>query len=209
MESEIRNATIIGVVLIALATVIMLAFGIFSIAKGVANEGTVQNQDAVANFVNSAMDDYNDKVVLGREVLSLLEKKGELSIFVSTNRMKVGKPVSQNKDLNVQFCNGRPYVNYGTLMSLAHTDSETLQTISANTAVTQLDDSLVLEEGLIYTEGYYCLTVEGMLVQNNDIGNCRKQGTIEYIDVSSKFEANLIKDISGAVIGVLFTQVSY
>lgn len=209
MESEIRNATIIGVVLIALATVIMLVFGVFSIAKGVANEGTVQNQDAVANFVNSAMDDYNDKVVLGREVLSLLEKKGELSIFVSTNRMKVGKPVSQNKDLNVQFCNGRPYVNYGTLMSLAHTDSETLQTIPANTAVSQLEDTFLLEGGLIYTEGYYCLTVEGMLVQNNDIGNCRKQGTIEYIENSSKFEANLIKDISGAVIGVLFTQVAY
>ena len=39
MEKEISSGTMLGIVLIALAAVIGLGFGVFSIAKGVANEG--------------------------------------------------------------------------------------------------------------------------------------------------------------------------
>lgn len=209
MHSEIRNATMVGVVLMALAAVILISFGVFSIVKGTANEGVVSNQDAISNFVNSSMEEYNDKVVTGRDVLSLLEKNEELSIFINTNRMKVGKIVSQNKDLNVQFCGGKAYANYGTLMSLAGSETETLQNIPANTALSEFEDTFLLEEGVIFTEGFYCLTHDGLLVQNNDIGNCRKNGTVEYIDINSKFDSNLIKDLSGIIVGVLFTQVSY
>ncbi len=209
MHSEIRNATMVGVVLIALAAVILISFGVFTIVKGTANEGVVSNQDAISNFVNSSMEEYNDKVVTGRDVISLLEKNEALSIFINTNRMKVGKIMSQNKDLNVQFCNGKPYANYGTLMSLAGSETETLQTIIANNTLSTFEDSFSLEEGVIFTEGFYCLTHEGLLVQNNDIGNCRKSGTVEYIDMNSKFDSNLIKDLSGIIVGVLFTQVSY
>ena len=52
MDSEVRNATMVGVVLIALAAVILLSFGVFSMVKGTANEGVVENQSAVNNFVN-------------------------------------------------------------------------------------------------------------------------------------------------------------
>ena len=45
MEKEISSGTMLGIVLIALAAVIGLGFGVFSIAKGVANEGTVGVQD--------------------------------------------------------------------------------------------------------------------------------------------------------------------
>ena len=121
--------------------------------------------------------------------------------------MEIGKPVSYTNDLNVQCCNGRPYVNYGTLMSLSGGETETLQTVPANTNVSNFEDTFLVEEGVIFTEGYYCLSNIGMLVQNSDFGNCRKSGAIEYIDVNSKFDSYLIKDLSGVVVGVLFSQV--
>ena len=58
MEKEISSGTMLGIVLIALAAVIGLGFGVFSIAKGVANEGTVNVQDNLGT-----VSEYEQKLI--------------------------------------------------------------------------------------------------------------------------------------------------
>ena len=142
MDSEVRNATMVGVVLIALAAVILLSFGVFSMVKGTANEGVVENQSAVNNFVNLEIETYNDKIVTGRDVLSLLRSNEDLSIFVHTSKMSEGKYLSLDKDLSVQCMNDLAYVNYGTLLTLSGGGSiDELQTIKAGDDLTSCDNS--------------------------------------------------------------------
>ena len=89
MEKEISSGTMLGIVLIALAAVIGLGFGVFSIAKGVANEGTVGVQDNLGTVSESAFDDYNDKIVTGTMVKSAIQNfKGKsVAILVNTTAM--------------------------------------------------------------------------------------------------------------------------
>ena len=58
----------LGIVLIALAAVIGLGFGVFAIAKGVANEGVVNVQDNLGAVSDSAYTDYDNKIVTGTQV---------------------------------------------------------------------------------------------------------------------------------------------
>ena len=50
MEKEISSGAMLGIVLIALAAIIGLGFGVFAIAKGTANEGVTQVQENLARF---------------------------------------------------------------------------------------------------------------------------------------------------------------
>lgn len=206
MQSEVRNATMVGVVLIALAAVILISFGVFSIAKGVSNEGMTENQDAVNNFVNLEMETYNDKIVTGRDVMSLLRSNEELSIFINTPKMLEGKYLSLDKDLNVQYMNDLPYVNYGTLLDL-NGGTEELQTVKAGEGLIYFDNTLLLDNGCVKSAGAYVVDDRGMLIQNREIGACKNDSAVEYIDINSRFEAYLIKDIIGTIIGVCFTQM--
>lgn len=208
MHSEVRNATMVGIILMALAAVILLSFGVFSMVKGTANDGVVENQSVVNNFVNLEVETYNDKIVTGRDVLSLLRSNEDLSIFINTPKMMEGKYLSLDKDLSVQYMNDLPYVNYGTLLTLSGGATiDELQTIKAGDDLTYFDNTLILSNGVVKSAGAYVVDDNGMLIQNREFGACKNDSTVEYIDINSKFEANLIKDITDTIIGVCFTQM--
>lgn len=93
MEKEISSGTMLGIVLIALAAVIGLGFGVFSIAKGVANEGTVNVQDNLAAVSESSFDDYNDKIVTGTMVRSAVTNFTGKSVAILINTTAMDKAV--------------------------------------------------------------------------------------------------------------------
>lgn len=104
MEKEISSGTMLGIVLIALAAVIGLGFGVFSIAKGVANEGTVNVQDNLGTVSESSFEDYNDKIVTGTMVKSAVTTFADkpVGILINTTAMDKGvKPYSGHKSIQV------------------------------------------------------------------------------------------------------------
>lgn len=133
MEKEISSGTMLGIVLIALAAVIGLGFGVFSIAKGVANEGTVGVQDNLNTVTDSAFEDYNDKVVTGTQVKSAIQNfEGKsVAILVNTTAMNKGVKSYANRTLKDEdwgkniggvtcFTVGTkklPYINYNALLA--------------------------------------------------------------------------------------------
>ena len=85
MERPVRDSAMVGVVLILLAAVIGLAFGLFSLSKGTANEGVVESQGAVNNFMNINYSQFEDKIVTGRDVLSVFKTFKNLSNNFTVN----------------------------------------------------------------------------------------------------------------------------
>ena len=124
MERPTSNAVMIGVVLMALAAVIGLFWGVFTLSKTTINDGTTNVQEKIMQFEDLNWETYDDKEVLGREILSLhtTSTYDDIAILVHTVRMNDGVVISKDNDRYVQFYKGEPYVNYGAILGVLGTD---------------------------------------------------------------------------------------
>lgn len=228
MEKEISSGTMLGIVLIALAAVIGLGFGVFSIAKGVANEGTVGVQDNLEAVSGSAFEDYNDKIVTGTMVKSAVQNftGKSVAIFVNTNAMdKSVKSYDSHAFLSVwgkatDATTNLPTFTASTCMTANGDKLES--TTTHGMAVTVKDkDAFVnynallnaegmtqfnMKDGVYTTDAAFLLTSGGKVAFDNTVGGFTRTGNCEYLSPSAKFNANLIKDTSGTTIGIVFEQ---
>lgn len=211
MERPTSNAVMIGVVLMALAAVIGLFWGVFTSSKTTINDGTTNVQEKIMQFEDLNWETYDDKEVLGREILSLhtTSTYDDIAILVHTVRMNDGVVISKDNDRYVQFYKGEPYVNYGAILGVLGTDriedmNEYL--LEKGTAVRKSEDSLEQKAGAIYTDAVLCRDDLGYVTKDDNVTALKRDGTIEYINEKTIFDSMLIYDVSGAVVGVLFRQ---
>ena len=236
MEKEISSGTMLGIVLIALAAVIGLGFGVFSIAKGVANEGTVGVQDNLNTVTDSAFEDYNDKVVTGTQVKSAIQNFEGKSVAILVNTTAMNKGVKSYANRTVAedasktggvtcFTVGsdsKPYVNYNALLA-ADSEGNAVVGLDLSAAVVDASGASVadplmndkgeatapkLKDGIITTAAPFAINEDGKVIFDYSIGGLSRSGNCEYISASSKFEANIIKDTSGTNVGIMFTQMA-
>lgn len=90
MEREISSATMIAVVLLSLAFIVTVAFGVFSLGKDSANSGTVITQERVETVENSEFLQYDQTIISGLTVKNaLVNFEGrKLAILVATQSFK-------------------------------------------------------------------------------------------------------------------------
>ena len=223
MEQEISSGTMLGIVLIALAAVIGLGFGVFSIAKGVANEGTVGVQDNLGSVSESAYDDYNDKIVTGTMVKSAFNNFKGKSCAILINTTAMDKAVAIYTDhagtiKGYELVNGatkegglagsvatistgtpKAYAKPGTGGHIYTNYNALLDPTSAGT--------LTLKDGIYNSTGIpYALDTIGKVDFDYSSGGMTRSGNCEYLNATAKFDANLIKDETGQILGIVFTQ---
>lgn len=188
MEKEISSGVMLGIVLIALAAIIGLGFGIFSIAKGTANEGVVNVQDNLGQVSQSGFDDYNQKVVTGTQVKSAYNTyQGKpYTIWISTEALNT---TTEERPGPYATYNGSYYVVYNA-------------TMDDGTTIAYDNGTYIVDKGFAIGE------TSNRIVYNSKIENMSKSGMIEYIPANARFEANLIKDKSGTIVGIAFKQVA-
>lgn len=237
MEKEISSGTMLGIVLIALAAVIGLGFGVFSIAKGVANEGTVGVQDNLNTVTDSAFEDYNDKIVTGTQVKSAVQNfEGKsVAILIHTTAMDKGVKSYNGRNaittttgegsnavtvttggLTCRSIGGKDYVNYNALLA-ADSSATGVENLPKGSIVKgegtilhagEGTNAATLKDGVLTTSDAFALDVNGKVLFDYAIGGMSRTGNCEYVSTSSKFEANLIRDTSGTNIGIMFTQLA-
>lgn len=204
----------LGIVLLALAAVIGLGFGIFAIAKGVANDGTVGVQDSLSTANTQQFLDYDQKIITGTQVVSALKNfEGKsTAVLISTKALAGGQSVAtEHSPFYLQYDGTNRFVNYnavlaqdagGVLANVSQAVSGTLTGITAPVAGKQL----VLTNGT-YTAPFGFAATSGNVVLDKETAGVYKSGNGEYIPSNTKFQANLIKDGSGAIVGVAFRQI--
>jgi len=193
MEGEISRGAMLGIVLIALAAIIGLGFGIFSIAKGVANEGTANVQDQLTQVSLSLFNEYDQKVVTGTQVMSAYNNLAgkPYTIWISTSAVR--KNVAEG---NTSGLSDAARVTYGDTIYLVY---------NANIAD---DATITFKNGIFVLDGTFLMDETGKKISYNSvIGNLSKSGQLEYIPSSARFDANLIKDTSGTIMGIAFRQI--
>ena len=231
MEKEISSGTMLGIVLIALAAVIGLGFGVFSIAKGVANEGTVGVQDNLAVVSESAFEDYNDKIVTGTMVKSAVQNftGKSVGILINTTAMdKAVKPYVSHQNIMVYTAeNGalamdamqakkgsdaalgtkienNPNMHYYVNYNALFGDTASAGVVTWDAS----EGKLTLKDGIYNAvETPFAIdALTGKIQFDYSVGGFGRTGNCEYLNATAKFDANLIKDETGTTIGIVFTQ---
>ena len=228
MEKEISNGAMLGIVLIALAAIIGLGFGVFSIAKGTANEGVTNVQEGLDSVNASAFTDYDQKVVTGTQVTSCLQNfEGKpYSILIATQAVKdntgSGGVINASAAGLDKYKSSKPPVaeaytdaNFTNKMSVM-TSSNTpcnLTFIQYNAKLGDASSSKpdVAQVGFDSNcwrtvKGFQ--TSSGKINMNSVTGNLSKSGMVEYIPSTSRFQSYLIKDLSGTNMGIAFEQIN-
>lgn len=217
MEKEISSGAMLGIVLIALAAIIGLGFGVFAIAKGTANDGLVQVQDNLASVGESIYDDYNQKVITGTQVVSayntfegksiaiLIATKAHLTSQDTGHHADHADPIYVTTDQTTTDSEGATQANYKMInynALLANADNGDGEDANAPDGA-----GISLQNGTyIATKGFQADANSNVLFDTVTSG-MSKSGNTEYIPSTARFNANLIKDSSGTVLGIAFVQI--
>jgi len=241
MEKEISNGAMLGIVLIALAAIIGLGFGVFAIAKGVANSGVTGVQENLDVVNSSAFTDYDQKIITGTQVVSAIQgfEGKNVSVLIATTAMKNASVENKTSDgAGVEQSYSTRGSKVPGVYALASKDSTSGYSMgtsgntdldgSKNTAFINYNALLMgtVEDtgtgkgnykengGLLYfdnncfrtTKGFE--TESGKVIFNNITGNLSKSGMMEYVSSGARYQAYLIKDDSGTIMGVTFEQIN-
>lgn len=199
MEGEISRGAMLGIVLIALAAIIGLGFGIFAIAKGVANEGTTNVQDQLSQVSLATFNDFDQKVVTGTQVLSAYSNFAgkPYAILIATRSYLDGNTEGLSGAPEVQTdVADLTFLNYNALLGPAK-DAE-----GAGGAELEYSNGIFIQKSPFLMDG------SGKIQYNTVTDKLSKSGQVEYVPSTARFEANLIKDPSGTIMGIAFQQVS-
>ncbi len=204
MEKEISSGTNLGIVLIALAAIIALGFGIFAIAKGTANEGVVQVQDHLAQVGQSVFNDFDQKIVTGTQVVSAYNNfAGKPYAILICTQAYVDTSVEFDNDI-AAFNNATTPVALTVRTSTG--TNKALEYLNYNALLSTTDARVYLDNGVYKAKSGFAMTA-GEISFNNVIANMSKSGQTEYVPSGGRFQANLIKDTSGTIMGIAFRQV--
>jgi len=229
MEGEISRGAMLGIVLIALAAIIGLGFGIFAIAKGVANEGTANVQDQLSQVSLAIFNDFDQKVVTGTQVLSAYSNLAgkPYAILIATRSYLDGNDEGLSKAPEV-YTNVKIETSDDedpkdpedpedtTLEDITDDDDNVyLKFLNYNALLGPAKDDkgnggAVLEysNGIFIQKYPFLMDASGKIEYNTVTDKLSKSGQVEYVPSTARFEANLIKDPSGTIMGIAFQQVS-
>lgn len=218
MDQETSKASFLGVGLTMIVAVIILGLAVFAVARGIMNSAQTSFVRTMDGASTAGLTDFDGTTVSGVKVRSCLEDyEGQpYMILVNTAALQKkyhpdGKAAAttsgntadtvradlktreaygtNNADLQLVAFSGREYCIYNAQLDLTQTNTFT--------------DS---KEGYIAFEGQF-KTEDGLIQYNVQKINWKTSGCTEYLSSSASFVAKLVKDPSGTVIGILFTEV--
>jgi hypothetical protein len=217
VEREISSGAMLGIVLLALAAVIGLGFGVFAIAKGVANEGTVNVQDSLSTVSLQVFMDYDQKIITGTQAISGMKNfEGKpYAVLINTKAILGNQKIASKADrpdgngANFAQDGKFAFLNYNAILAAASTGAASTPVVGGEAAPTYSTVSgptLTLKNGTYIAPAGFVLTA-GNVTYDNATGGIFKSGNAEFIPSSTKFQANLIKDQSNAIIGIALRQL--
>lgn len=181
MGGDLSDGAKITITMIILGVLISIVFTILSFTRGATNQGVSSVQSSMDAMMLSRFDDYDQQMKSGTEV------KSALKLFEGQPIAIVVRTIAQ---MNITANTGQ---NYGAL--LVGTNTTTFITVALTKTVTNS----------FYTYDL-ALSAAGTMTWNMNYLPTQKSGTAPYIRPTGKFLAELIKDNTGTIVGVCFTQ---
>ncbi|GKX28634.1 hypothetical protein SH1V18_11140 [Vallitalea longa] len=188
MEGEMGTGARIAIALIVLGVLISVVFTILSFTRNTTNQGITTVQNSLESMQLASFDDYDQQMLSGTQVLSALKlfEGRPVGMIVRTAKLR-GDSINYTSDDGY---------NYGAMFSICKGESEDYKITED---ISKDDDS-----------SWYKLDLEtgssGSMTYNMNYIDAKKTGTDAYIRPTAKFLAELIKDSTGTIVGICFTQ---
>ena len=187
MEGELGSGARIAIALIVVGVIIGIIFVILGFTRGATNQGVSSVQNAMDQMNSSVFDDYDQQILSGTQVsaaLKLFEGRPIGMVVVTTLSSKATAPYG---------------LNYGALFHGVDSTATPPYSITVTALQTNRNGAS------FYTQNLQVGT-DGTMKYNMNTIQTKKSGTNEFIRPTAKFLAELIKDTSGTVTGICFTQ---
>lgn len=218
MDQEISKGTWVGATILAIVAILGLSFAVYGIARSLVNNSSADFVQTVDSVGNSSFNDYDGTTVSGLQVRSAIDnyEGDKICIMINTAGVQqawAGSSSAMAEAADVSFAEnviirqeaidasynqgvvvqGKGYIAYNALFDYTAGGGATLK------------DS---NEGYLIWNGMFKLhDGSSNLMFNTCKTNYKTTGCTEFIANGSNFNAKLIKDASGTVVGIMFTQV--
>lgn len=146
MEREVSAGAMLGIILIALAAIIGISFGVFAIVKATSNSGSVQVADSLNRVSDSFFTDFDDHLVSGTEVkMALTQLRGRpYAILLNTSALGNAATLYDHKQEFGMYMvfpnsageNGKYVVNFNALLNRDGSSARLGGEFKANTKMT-------------------------------------------------------------------------
>ncbi|OBY77777.1 hypothetical protein BBG47_20010 [Paenibacillus sp. KS1] len=179
MEGELGSGARIAIALIVIGVIISVIFVILGFTRGTTNQGITTVQNSMDSMALAQFDDYDQKILSGTQVVSAIKLFEGRPVAMVTRTKAMA---TSNKDAGY---------NYGALLS-------------GTSETTFLTDSFTKANGV----SYYTKDIagQGSMKYNMVYIPLSETGKATFVRPTAKFMAELIKDNTGTIVGVCFTQ---
>ena len=184
MGDDLSTGAKIGIGLVILCFLIAIVLSLLMVVKNITNSGANQLESGLGQMMATTYDDYDQKIVTGTKVTSAVKLfNGEpIGIVVVTG-------LCQSNNVNGGYCYGALLQGYTKTGSAGNESYKSSTALTRNTGDTFFTTAPV-------TPVSYNLNTKPMSVS----------GSEQYVRDNGKFLAKLIKDSTGTIIGISFTQ---
>ena len=186
MGDDLSTGAKIGIGLVILCFLIAIVLSLLTVVKNITNSGANQLESGLGQMMATTYDDYDQKIVTGTKVTSAIKLfSGEpIGIVVVTG-------LCQDAGTNGGYCYGALLEGYQQEGQNGNYSYKSSTALTRNTGDTFFTASPV-------TPVTYNLNTKPMTVS----------GSAQYVRDNGKYLAELIKDSTGTIVGISFTQQS-
>jgi hypothetical protein len=221
MGEEAVDGSKLGTKLIMFVAIIGLALAAFLLGKSLVNTGVDQMETSVKSISDSQFSDYDSKVVRGRAVKNAFSTFGnsEYALVVCTTEMAsdsswVNKATYGTQKLSAALkdANGQTIeIENSGMQNSSGKSVEKVVALNYNAQLDMTSDgtsskALSLNNGYAEFNGTFATDDGGNVKYYLYQVNLSKKGQPEYVADSSSFNACLIKNSSGDILGIIFLQ---
>lgn len=217
MGEESVDGAKLGTKLIMFVAIIGLALAAFLMGKSLVNTGVDQMETSVKSINDSQFSDYDAKIVRGRAVKSALSTFGnaEYAIVICTQAMAEGGQSTTTGCIPSSAAGHAIKISGHSMEQKSGAKYTTIYGVNYNAQLGKSDNGtdskplaeITIQNGLVKLgsgEDFY--TEDGNIKYYMDTSRLTKKGQAEYIADTSSFYANLIKNDSNDILGIVFTQ---
>jgi hypothetical protein len=201
MSEDVSAMIRIAVTVIIVSSLVAAVLNLLVVGRSTMSTGMSNLQAGVNQITLQEFAPYNQKTVYGTEVSSAitLYSGRDIAMLVATNTC-----------INDSTGAAEKFYNYGALIdgnsaagatSMSETPTVTCSTTAATTGLYRANDG----DSYWTAEYEYDTTNSSMIKTYGNIKNTTMSGA-EYILPSGKFYSELVKNSTGEIIGIAFTQ---
>lgn len=193
MAEDISAQARTGVTIMALAALVAVVLNILVIAQSIVSVGMGTLQSGIESVKLQEYEVYNNKRVTGVQV------KTALNLYLTRDTALIIGTKSSLGDSG-----GASYFNYGALLA-----DSTEKTVDGEKVYTIADTKLKTfkQAGVAWYVTDYKKDSYAVIQHSDDIRCTTLNGNSQFIEEAGTFEAQLIKNKTNSIIGIVFKQV--